>query len=92
MASTRNKYVRAHLRLAYTPPREASAPSRAWLFARAMLVRLRIVLLNVVAVAGAVAALVPLLVRGGPTHRRRQLPRRVARVIPLETRRRASPD
>jgi hypothetical protein len=55
-----------------------------------MLVRFRIVLLNVVAFTGAVAALAPLLVRRGPLRQRRATPRG-ASAIPLEERRRASP-
>ncbi len=91
MALQGHKCVRGHLRVAYTPPREASVPSRGRLLVRAMLVRLRIILLNVVAFAGAVAALAPLLVRRRPVRQRRTVPRRTGRVIPLEERRRASP-
>lgn len=90
MALQGHNCVRAHPRVAYTPAREASVPSRGRLLVRAMLVRFRIVLLNVVAFTGAVAALAPLLVRRGPLRQRRATPRG-ASAIPLEERRRASP-
>ncbi len=44
-----------------------------------------------IALLGAVAALVPLVVRRRPLQHRMHVPRRVARVIPLEKWRRASP-
>jgi hypothetical protein len=56
-----------------------------------MIVRARILLLNIVAFLGAVAALLPLVARRRPLGYRTQVPHRVARVIPLEQRRRASP-
>jgi len=86
-----HKVVRGHLRLAYTPPREAQAPRRAWLLLRAMFARIRIFVGNLVALMGAVMALAPLLVRWRPLGHRTQVPRPAARVIPLAQRQRASP-
>ena len=54
-----------------------------------MLVRTRIILLNVIAFLGAVMALLPLVVKRRPLGYRTQVPRRVARVIPLQQRRAA---
>jgi hypothetical protein len=56
-----------------------------------MIARVRIFLLNLVALAGAILALAPLLIRRRPLAHRTQVPRKVARVIPLPARRRASP-
>lgn len=56
-----------------------------------MIARMRIFLLNLIALAGAILALAPLLVRRRPVGHRTQVPRTVARVIPLPPRRRASP-
>ncbi len=90
MSST-GHHIHGHLRVAYTPECPADAPSRVALLARVMMVRLRILWVNLVAVAGAVVSLVPLLLRRGPMGHRTQLPRQVARIIPLPPRRRASP-
>ncbi|WP_176063875.1 hypothetical protein [Anaeromyxobacter diazotrophicus] len=82
---------RGHLRLAYTPPADAPPRARALQLLRAMIARLRIFFTNLLALAGAVLALAPLLVRRGPVGHRTQVPRPAARVIPLPPRRRASP-
>jgi hypothetical protein len=55
-----------------------------------MVVRLRIVLSVLLALAGAVAALFPLVPRRRPLGQRRAIPR-APRVVPLAERRRASP-
>src|SRR5512142_575279 len=60
------KIARSNLWLAYTPSRRASVPPRALLIVRAILVRIRLLALNVVAVCGAISALLPLLVRRRP--------------------------
>lgn len=91
MSPTGQSEVRGRLRLAYTPPVPPDPPSRVGLVLRAMFVRLRVLLLDLVALCGAVVALAPLLVRRRPIGRRAQVPRRAARVIPLPPRRRASP-
>ena len=91
MSPTGRHVVRGHLRLAYNPPRAAEARSRVELLVRAMIARMRIFLLNLIALAGAILALAPLLVRRRPVGHRTQVPRTVARVIPLPPRRRASP-
>jgi hypothetical protein len=56
-----------------------------------MLARFRLFLVNLVALAGAVAALLPLVLRRRPLGHRTQVPRPTARVIPLPQRRRAAP-
>ena len=85
--SGEKRLVRGHLRLAYTSTREG-AGSRASLFLRAMVVFLRIAWVNLVAVAGTVAALVPLLGRRRPVGTRTSALRRpAARVIPFAGRR-----
>lgn len=81
--------MRSHLRLAYTPP--ADAPPRVRQLLRAMILPLRIFFTNLLALAGAILALAPLLVRRGPVGHRTQVPRPAARIIPLPPRRRASP-
>ncbi len=58
--------------------------------ARALLVRFRILLLNVVAVAGAVAALLPLVPRRRPLGSGASVRTRAARAVE-EERRRAAP-
>jgi hypothetical protein len=60
------------------------------LLARAMLVRLRLAWLDLVALAGAVAALLPLVARCRPEGARRAVAR-APRVVHLAERRRASP-
>jgi hypothetical protein len=81
------KVARGHLRLAYTPAREG-ATSRGALLLLCMAVFVRIAWVNLVAVAGAVSALAPLLVRRRPAVTRRGLPRKVAaRVIPFAAKR-----
>lgn len=60
------------------------------LVARAFLARIHIVVVNVIALLGAVIALIPLLIRRRPLGHRTHLPRQVARVIPLERRRRTA--
>jgi hypothetical protein len=56
-----------------------------------MLIRARILFLNLLALVGAVVALAPLMLRRRPLWSRTQVPERAARVIPLQERRRASP-
>jgi DNA mismatch repair protein MutH len=87
------KVARGHLRVAYTPHQAAKAPSRAALHVCAMLVRLRIYWLNLLALLGAFVALAPLVLRQGPLWHRRVVQRRAARVIlmPERRQRRASP-
>jgi len=58
--------------------------------AREMLVRLRILWLGLIALAGAVAALLSLVARRRPLGERRAISR-PSRVVPLAERRRASP-
>ncbi len=91
MSRSGQKVARGHLRLAYTPHHAVEAPSRAALRVRAMLVRLHIYWLNLLALLGAFLALAPLVPRLRPLWHRAQVPRRAARVIPMPQRRRASP-
>jgi hypothetical protein len=56
-----------------------------------MIARFRILVLNVVAVAGATVALLPILVRRRPLGRRVRAAAPGGRVVPLAERRRASP-
>jgi hypothetical protein len=56
-----------------------------------MLVRFRIVLLNIAALAGAVAALVPLALDRRPLGHGKRAPRRVAQIHSASPRRRAAP-
>lgn len=91
MSPTGQKLVRGHLRVAYTPPPPPDAPPRVVLFVRAMILRVRLFLLNLVALGGAILALAPLLARRHPIGHRTQVPRRPARVISLTSRRRAAP-
>jgi hypothetical protein len=58
------------------------------LTARILLAHARIVVVNLVALLGAISAMAPLMLRRRPLHHRRHLPRQVARVIPIEERRR----
>jgi hypothetical protein len=60
---------------------------RAALLARAMLFRLRILWFNLIALAGATAALVPLLARRRPLGARRKVPQ--PRFVALPEQRRA---
>lgn len=83
--------ARGNLRLAYTPSRRVPAPLRNLLIVRALVIRLRIAFLNILAVCGALAALLPLLVKRRPLGHRTQVPQpRAARIIPLPQGRRAS--
>ena len=90
MSLSGHRVGRGHLRLAYSPPREAQAPRRAWLLLRIMFARIRIFVGNLVALMGAILALAPLLLRRRPLGHRTQVPRVSARVIPLAQRQRAS--
>lgn len=85
MSHSGENVARGHLRLAYTSTREG-AGSRASLFLRAMAVFFRIAWVNLIAVAGAVSALVPLLARRRPVGVRLAALRRPARVIPFAKR------
>lgn len=85
------RVTRGHLSLAYGPSRPPAAPSRAALLARAMLARIRVFCLNVLAFAGTLVALAPLLLRRRPLGHRTQVPRVASRVIAFQPRRRASP-
>jgi hypothetical protein len=80
-----------HLRLACAPVAPAGGPARVARHLRAALLRVRVLLLNLVALCGAVLALAPLLLRRRPVGHRTEVPRRAARIIPLPPRRRASP-
>jgi hypothetical protein len=79
------KIARRHLKLAYTPPRRGAGLRAHWIL-RTMAVFLRIAWVNLVAVAGAVSALVPLLGRRRPVGTRAATPRRAAHVIPFARR------
>jgi hypothetical protein len=84
-----HKDIRGHLRLAYTPPREGASPSHGALLLSAMAIFFRIAWVNLVAVGGAVAAMVPLLGRRRPVGMRAAAVRRQsASVIPIAARRR----
>ncbi len=92
MSFPSHRVARCHLKLAYVPARVPPAPSRAAMLARAVIVRFRVFILNIVAMLGALRALVPLLLHPRPLGHRTQVPRRrVARVIPLQPRSRAAP-
>ncbi len=84
-----NRIARGHLSLARGLP--GPAPSRAALRLRAMFARIRIFWLNLLALAGAFAALAPLLLRRRPLLHRTRVPRPAAQVIAFQPRRRASP-
>jgi hypothetical protein len=56
-----------------------------------MLARIRVFCLNVLAFAGTLVALAPLLLRRRPLGHRTQVPRVASRVIAFQPRRRASP-
>ena len=78
--------VRAPRGLAPTP-----TPSRVALGLRAVLVRIRIFWLDLVALAGASVALAPLLLRRRSLRHRTEVPRPAAQVIALQPRHRAAP-
>lgn len=80
--------ARGHLRLAHAAPRSRGRGARFALLARAVLIRLAVFVGNLVALAGAAAALLPLVLRGGPLGRR-HVPRAAPRVVTLVPRRRA---
>lgn len=83
--------ARGHLSLAMVPAGAPAAPSRAALVLRAVLARMRILVQDFLAVAGAILALAPLLIRRRPLGHRTQVPRAASRVIAFQARRRASP-
>ena len=85
MSQSGEKSRCGHLRLAYTSTR-GGARSRASLFVRSMAVFLRIAWVNLIAVAGAVSALFPLLGRRRPVGTRFATLHRPARVIPFAKR------
>jgi hypothetical protein len=86
----RQKLARSYLRVAYTLDKGGASPSRVSLLLTAIAVFFRVAWVNLVAVAGTVAALFPLLGRRRPVGTRSsRLRDRGAPVIPLEARRRA---
>ncbi len=90
MPASRQKLARSHLRVAYNLKKGGASPSRVSLLLTAIAVFFRVAWVNLVAVAGSIAALFPLLARRRPVGMRASRPReRSARVIPLEARRRA---
>lgn len=91
MTRSGHRVTRGHLNLACAPPRPPLASSRAALWARAVLARVRVLLLNVLAAAGTLVALAPLLLRRRPLGHRAQVPRAASRVVALQSHRRASP-
>jgi hypothetical protein len=82
--------TRGHLSLVCDPPRKSRVLPRAALVLRATWARVRVAFLSLVAFAGTVAALAPLVLRRGPLGHRTQVPRMAARVIAFPARRRAS--
>ena len=88
MSHPGEKVARSRLRLAYTAARPGAGLRAHWLglYLRSMAVFLRIAWVNLVAVAGAVSALVPLLARRRPMGTRAATPRRDARVLPFAKR------
>jgi hypothetical protein len=87
---TGQKVGRGGLGLEYTPPGRRATSARLSLLLSDMAVFLRIAWVNLVAVAGAGAALAPLLRRRRPVgSRSAPAPRRAARVIPFTGARRA---
>jgi hypothetical protein len=86
-----HRLTRGHLSLACAPSAPPASPSRAALVARALLARMSVLLHNLLALVGALIALLPLLFRRGPLGHRTQVPRVAARIITFQPRRRASP-
>ena len=91
MAHQERRIARGHLSLACASHGAPALASRATLLARALLMRVIVLVRNLVAVAGALLALAPLLVRRRPLGHRTQVPRAAARVLVFPSRRRASP-
>ena len=91
MTRSGHRVTRGHLSLADASSRPPPAPPRTALLTRAMLARIRVFFLNLLAVAGTLLALAPLLVRRRPLGHRTQLPRLASRVIAFQPRRRVSP-
>jgi hypothetical protein len=86
-----NRIGRGRLLVVRAPRGPAPTPARVALFLRAVLVRIRIFWLDLVALAGASVALAPLLFRRRSLRHRTQVPRPAAQVIALQPRRRAAP-
>lgn len=91
MSLSNSRTPERNLRLVHASPQPVRPSSRAALALRAAVARVEAQLHGLVALAGAAVALAPLLLRRGPNGRRAQVPRRIARVIVLQQRRRASP-
>ncbi len=91
MSLSGSRIGRGRLLLVRAPHGPAPPSARAVLCLRAVLVRIRIFWLDLAALAGAAAALAPLLLRRRPLRHRTQVPRPAAQVIALQPRRRAAP-